>query len=745
MSEVQIAVISAKNTELTLAVPGHQGAGGAAGVGVPTGGTTGQILEKVSNTDYDTQWADAPIGNITGVTAGTGLSGGGTSGNVTLNLNASIDALTDVDTTTTPPTNGQALAWDNANSEWIPMDMAGTANLGYTSGASSGEVTSSTGTNATIPGFTSTNAGLAGASGGGTTNFLRADGTWTNPPGTTDLTYATAATTGTINSSTGTDATIPKFTSTDAGLVHGSGGGTANFLRADGTWNIPPGSTNLSYTASATDGTVNSDTGTDATVPVFDSTNAGLVGGSGGGTTNFLRADGTWHAPPGVMAGADTQVQFNDNGGAGGDTGLTFNKTTNELTVGVSNADPGTATVKGDLNLDSGGNFSTTIQSVTPTANRTISFPDQTGTVGLVSGATGNIQYNSSGALAGTADLNVSLDWTNAAIAYTGLKVNVTDTASAAGSKLFDLQSNGTSQVSVDSSGSLEVASELVNSITVGRGAGAISTNTAVGSYALRANTTGNSNTANGFTALYSNTTGNSNTANGLQALYSNTAGINNTANGVNALYSNTTGVNNTANGLEALFNNTTGNRNTANGLQALYSNTTGAGNTANGVSALFNNTTGAGNICLGSLNSAGAYAPVFDCTTENNRVVVGSTAVTNAYIQVAWTVVSDERDKTNFDLVPHGLDFVKQLNPVAFQFKEDRDTDIPHGPVRYGFKAQDILALEGDDNAVIIDNENPDKLRYNGEALVPVLVNAIKELAAENAALKARLDAAGI
>jgi hypothetical protein len=505
MADVQISVIQEENTQITLAVPGHQGAGGAAGVGVPAGGTSGQILEKASNTDYDTQWVDAATNNITGVTAGTGLSGGGTSGNVTLNLSASIDALTDVDTTTTPPTNGQALAWDNANSEWIPMDMAGTANLGYIAGSSSGEVTSSTGTNATIPGFTSTNAGLAGASGGGTTNFLRADGTWSSPPGTTNLTYTTAATTGTINSSTGTDATIPKFTSTDAGLVHGSGGGTANFLRADGTWNAPStnlgytpaasqgtvtssngtsailpeftsteaglvsgsgggttnylradggwnapvGTTNLGYTAAPAQGTVTSDTGTDATVPVFDSTNAGLVGGSGGGSTNFLRADGTWHAPPGVMAGADTQVQFNDNGGAGGDTGLTFNKTTNELTVGVSNADPGTATVKGDLNLDSGGTFATTIQSVTPTANRTISFPDQTGTVGLVSGATGNIQYNNAGQLAGTGDLNADLNWTDAGVTYTGLKVNVTNTASAAGSKLLDLQVNGSALASI--------------------------------------------------------------------------------------------------------------------------------------------------------------------------------------------------------------------------------------------------------------------------------------------------------
>ena len=37
------------------------------------------------------------------------------------------------------------------------------------------------------------------------------------------------------------------------------------------------GATNLSYTASTTDGTVNSDTGTDATLPLADGTNAGLL------------------------------------------------------------------------------------------------------------------------------------------------------------------------------------------------------------------------------------------------------------------------------------------------------------------------------------------------------------------------------------------------------------------------------------------------------------------------------------
>ncbi len=41
---------------------GPTGATGAAGVGVPTGGTTGQVLAKTSNTNYDTQWIASPSG-----------------------------------------------------------------------------------------------------------------------------------------------------------------------------------------------------------------------------------------------------------------------------------------------------------------------------------------------------------------------------------------------------------------------------------------------------------------------------------------------------------------------------------------------------------------------------------------------------------------------------------------------------------------------------------------------------------
>lgn len=325
----------------------------------------------------------------------------------------------------------------------------------------------------------------------------------------------------------------------------------------------------------------------------------------------------------------------------------------------------------------------------------------------------------------------------------------------------------------------LQVSTDIVtNSITVGRGKTNVQSNTAVGlsalaanttaqsntavgTYALTVTTTGGENTAVGSSALTSNTTGTQNTGLGALALSYNTSGVSNTAVGTNSLFFNTTGGSNTTVGRTSLYSNTTGSYNAALGRNSLYTNTTGSYNTALGLStlrsntlgnyntavgynALYTNTTGSGNVMLGGVTSSGIYSPAYDPTTENNIVSVGSTATTNAYIQVAWSVVSDARDKVVEGDVELGLDFVRQLEPKAFRFRQSRDSEETTGNTRYGFIAQDILALEGADS-VIIDAEDPDRLRYNGESLVPVLVNAIKELIAENEAIRARLDFVGI
>ena len=63
-----------------------------------------------------------------------------------------------------------------------------------------------------------------------------ASGAQVNVP--TDLAYTAA--TRLLASSTGADATLPLVSSTDAGLAPASGGGISNFLRADGSWVAPP-------------------------------------------------------------------------------------------------------------------------------------------------------------------------------------------------------------------------------------------------------------------------------------------------------------------------------------------------------------------------------------------------------------------------------------------------------------------------------------------------------------------------
>src|SRR6476646_1664261 len=68
-----VSVVTSNNTTSTavtanlaagaIGLTGATGPAGSNGVGVPTGGTTNQVLAKTSNTDYATAWVNAASGS----------------------------------------------------------------------------------------------------------------------------------------------------------------------------------------------------------------------------------------------------------------------------------------------------------------------------------------------------------------------------------------------------------------------------------------------------------------------------------------------------------------------------------------------------------------------------------------------------------------------------------------------------------------------------------------------------------
>ncbi len=78
-------------------------------------------------TDERAQDASASLltsGTHTGISF-TYTSTQDTANRIDATVSLGIDALTDVDTTTVAPTNGQALAWQSATSKWIPQTVSG--------------------------------------------------------------------------------------------------------------------------------------------------------------------------------------------------------------------------------------------------------------------------------------------------------------------------------------------------------------------------------------------------------------------------------------------------------------------------------------------------------------------------------------------------------------------------------------------------------------------------------------------
>lgn len=237
-----------------------------------------------------------------------------------------------------------------------PLSVAGTS---VRDGAI---LTSGTVAAARLPTFGSAAAGIVPASGGGATAYLRADGTWAVPPGTGGVTFANPTATvgptavnGVATTAMRSDAapainTSANYTMTGVWTWSYTGTGASLNLNANSTnWQATVGyngtaeflintvsfagtpslglavggnrylqvtagnvdiqnsatltvaSTSVRDGAILTSGTVNA-----ARLPTFGTAAAGIVPASGGGTTNFLRADGTWAGA--AASGANTDI-----------------------------------------------------------------------------------------------------------------------------------------------------------------------------------------------------------------------------------------------------------------------------------------------------------------------------------------------------------------------------------------------------------------------------------------------------
>lgn len=255
---------------------------------------------------------------------------------VNLGTSGTVDTVNFTGAAVTSSRVGNTLTVD------IPATI-GVTNLSYTPSATNGIVVSDTGTDATITSVTGVNAGLA------TPAMLtnsHVPATF-NDSGTIDFTVS------------GTDNQTVTAT-----LLGVSGATIGQVPQSDGagniTWVTPTSATNLTYTASPTQGTVLSDTGTDAIIPTVTATNAGLA-------TPDMLADS--HVPVTIV---NSSVTITQSG--------TDNQT---LTADISGID--TATVGQVPSTDGAGNIvwvaQTPIQNIyntdgTLTGNRTV---DQNG------------------------------------------------------------------------------------------------------------------------------------------------------------------------------------------------------------------------------------------------------------------------------------------------------------------------------------------------------------------------------
>ena len=171
-------------------------------------------------------------------------------------------------------------------------------------------------------------------------------------------------------------------------------------------------------------------------------------------------------------------------------------------------------------------------------------------------------------------------------------------------------------------------------------------------------------------------------------------------------------------------------------GRNTLILTTTGYDNTAIGAKA-GDTSTGNNNVFLG-------YNSQPPSAGNNNTFVMGNSSTDNLRCNTSTiNSYSDRRDKTDIVDLPIGLDFVNKLRPVKFKWQH-REENISNGRVDTGFIAQELQIVQNESNADYVrsvDESNPDKLAAGYDKLIPVMVQAIKDLSAKVEELESKLN----
>jgi hypothetical protein len=246
--------------------------------------------------------------------------------------------------------------------------------------------------------------------------------------------------------------------------------------------------------------------------------------------------------------------------------------------------------------------------------------------------------------------------------------------------------------------------------------------------------------------------------------------GSNNVGVGYRTLRSSVNGSSNTAVGDSALGSMLNGQNNVGVGASAAAIST-GSYNTIVGAAAVPFGGTGSNNTVVGGLTIAGSVADLNgnnnivlgyqaepSTISVSNQITLGNSSITSLRCNVtSISSLSDERDKTDIEELPVGLDFVKALRPVRFTWdtRPSEPVTLPNGDVLevaqgrvgvpdMGFIAQDLVAAEDELDAhdwlQLTLRDNPEKLEATQGRLIPILVKAIQELSAEVEALKSQV-----